>query len=44
MRAFVGPPQFKGIWDEDLNNNIYVFYTLAEIYEVNDDEKPNPFQ
>ena len=39
MRAFVGKPTFSGNWDEDLDNCLNIFNTLAVMCEVTEHEK-----
>lgn len=39
MRAFVVRRAFEGNWNEDLNNSISVFYTLALVCQVNQEDK-----
>ena len=39
MRSFVGKPTFGGNWDEDLDNCICVFETMAKMCEISEIEK-----
>lgn len=39
MRAIVGKDAFTGSWDEDLNNNIGIFYVLSTMCEVDEEER-----
>ena len=39
MKAFQGKPTFSGSWEEDLDNCINIFNTLATMCEVTDADK-----
>lgn len=39
MKAFIGKPTFSGSWEEELENVINVYNTLALIFEVTEEDK-----
>lgn len=44
MKAYYGKPQFAEGWYEDLDNCIYVYETLSNMFSVAQEEKLGQYQ